>query len=157
MSPGSRGEVGRWSGAKEQGEDGAGQRGVGQWRGMFRGGAPRGGVSTQPAEARECREATPRGGDRRDRVLLGGQRERRPGGVERAGDAADIGRALDVCSIVNSDEHLIVSPDGDPIGAPMGRDPGGDPLPPEVTVPVLEETALDWELSAEVHMARTST
>ncbi|CAM9710305.1 unnamed protein product [Lampetra fluviatilis] len=82
-----------------------------------------------------------------------------PGGVERAEDAADIGRALDVRSIVNSDGHLIVSPGGDPIGAPTGRDPGGDPPPSEVTltVQVLEETALGWELTAEVHVARRST
>ncbi|CAM9710446.1 unnamed protein product [Lampetra fluviatilis] len=82
-----------------------------------------------------------------------------PGGVERAEDAADIGRALDVCSIVNSDSHLIVSPGGDPIGAPTGRDPGGDPPPPEVTLTVRihEETALGRELTAEVRVARRST
>ncbi|CAM9710214.1 unnamed protein product [Lampetra fluviatilis] len=125
-------------------------------RPRFRGGASCSGVSSQPAEARECREATPRGGDRRDRVPPGGQR---PGGVERAEDAADIGRALDVRSIVNSNGHLIVSPGGDPIGAPTGRDPGGDPPPPKVTltVQVLEETALGWELTAEVRVARRST
>ncbi|CAM9804561.1 unnamed protein product [Lampetra planeri] len=41
----------------------------------------------------------------------------------------------------------------------MGRDPGGDPPPPEVTltVQVLEEIALGWELTAEVRVARRST
>nr|XP_032816216.1 protein-glutamine gamma-glutamyltransferase 4-like [Petromyzon marinus] len=77
-----------------------------------------------------------------------------PSGVERGRDAADIGGALDVRSVLNPDGHLIASLGGDPIGAPAG----GDPPPPEVTlaVRVLEETALGRELTAEVRVASAS-